>query len=129
MAIRVTCTNCGAAYKLDESKIPASGGAIKCQSCGTRFAVMRPPVEAPAEAASPAPAVALVPAPAPAAAPAAEGKPLPFSNTGTHTPIQRSAPVPFGAEVTPTMPDGAGIPLPTPAKGAADPQGEVVTKP
>ncbi|MCC6806423.1 MAG: zinc-ribbon domain-containing protein [Deltaproteobacteria bacterium] len=54
MAIRVTCTQCSAAYKIDETKIPATGGAVKCQACGTRFAVM-PTGNAPPAPAAPAP--------------------------------------------------------------------------
>ncbi len=59
MAIRVTCTQCGAAYKIDETKIPATGGAVKCQTCGTRFAVM------PHGNATPPPAAAPTPSPPP----------------------------------------------------------------
>jgi predicted Zn finger-like uncharacterized protein len=62
LAIRVTCTQCGSAYKIDETKIPSTGGAVKCQACGTRFAVMPPqsvppqsvpPQSAPSQTAAP----------------------------------------------------------------------------
>ncbi len=59
MTIRVTCTQCGAAYKIDESKIPPTGGAVKCQACGNRFPVIP---GAPAAATAPTPATTSAPA-------------------------------------------------------------------
>src|SRR4051812_34097301 len=99
MAIRVTCTSCGSAYKIDENKIPLTGGAIRCQNCGTRFAVQRP---APEDA---APAVT-----APALAPFSLA-----SEAETQTRIQMppSPPAPMAEEVT--KPKGAALPpLPVP---------------
>ncbi len=97
MAIRVTCTQCGAAYKIDETKIPATGGAVKCQACGTRFAVM-PSGQPAATAAVPLPGATPPPTPPDASGPI----PLPSAENSAQTTIGKP-PTPIalpGAEKT-----------------------------
>ena len=56
MKIEVRCGHCGKGYLIDEAKLPASGGLVPCQACGTN-------IELPA-----AKAAARSPAPQPTAA-------------------------------------------------------------
>ncbi len=46
--ITVNCPKCRAAYKVDENRIPPSGGVITCKNCQTKIPVKHPPA-APAE--------------------------------------------------------------------------------
>jgi predicted Zn finger-like uncharacterized protein len=55
LKIEVRCGGCGKGYLVDESKMPAGGGFVPCQSCGTSIELKAPP--APARS-SPAPKAA-----------------------------------------------------------------------
>lgn len=53
MKIEVRCGGCGKGYLIDEAKLPAGGGFVPCQSCGTTIELKsqrpaaRPPAVAP----------------------------------------------------------------------------------
>src|SRR5438309_2022477 len=106
MAITVACDKCGASYKIDETRIPATGGAVKCQRCGERF-VVHPGGSAPvgavaAVAPPPAPAPAVVPvapppAPAPAVVPVAP-PPAPAPAVIPVAPLPVAAPTPVASK-------------------------------
>jgi predicted Zn finger-like uncharacterized protein len=57
LKIEVRCGHCGKGYLIDEGKLPASGGFVPCQSCGTNIAL---PAARAAAFSSPAPQPAAV---------------------------------------------------------------------
>lgn len=109
MTIRVTCTQCNAAYKIDETKIPKTGGAVKCQACGTRFPVMPPPTADDGQAAIALPGATSAPAPTPAPTPAAVANPR--APVSIHDEVTRRV------NVTDVLPPAA--PPPTPPRAPA----------
>jgi predicted Zn finger-like uncharacterized protein len=44
LKIEVRCSGCGRGYLVDEAKIPATGGFVPCQSCGTAIELTPPRV-------------------------------------------------------------------------------------
>ena len=42
MKIEVRCGGCGKGYLVEESKLPAGGGFVPCQSCGTTIELKAP---------------------------------------------------------------------------------------
>ena len=46
MKIEVRCGQCGKGYLIDEGKIPASGGFVPCQACGTNIELKAPKIAA-----------------------------------------------------------------------------------
>lgn len=62
----VTCQSCGAQYRIDETKIPASGGFIRCKACSASLKLTPPaPAAAASDATMPIPLAGSVSAPAP----------------------------------------------------------------
>lgn len=47
MKIEVRCGGCGKGYLVDESKLPADGGFVPCQTCGATIELKAPPAPPP----------------------------------------------------------------------------------
>lgn len=119
--MRVTCEKCGAAYAVDEKRIPAKGARAQCPKCKGVQVVKRPEASEPA-AAMPAPAPAARPAPGGANlaelfAPPPSPGPRPTSEVlsdifGPSSGLS-GPPNPFGsASAASAEPFGAGAPAP-----------------
>ena len=63
MKIEVRCSACGKGYLVDTTKIPATGGVVKCQACGASIAVQAPALPAPIPSPVPPPAAPAAAAP------------------------------------------------------------------
>jgi len=65
--MNVTCSGCQTQYKIDETKVPAGGGFIRCKACGDRIRIPAPGQESPSVASESQPIA--VPPVVPAASP------------------------------------------------------------
>lgn len=93
----VNCQSCNAEYKLDATKVPATGGFFKCKACGGKVQI--PAQDAAAPVAPPA-----IPLAASAPTPTA----IPLADSATPKPTA----IPLAASAPPPPPPTAPTPLP-----------------
>lgn len=126
--MNVACNKCGAEYRIDETKIPPNGGAIRCTRCGERFQVMPPSASIPLPGATAVATHVAAAIPLPAAAPSSI--PLPAAPPSPLGPVVLSGPVaaPIALPAAAPLPQASGVialggdlraPSPVPAAATA----------